>query len=219
MPDPAQMATFEREIVERLQAPVNAYFETLERTARPAGGLGALLQSLSERLTMSRALARLRRELRDEIRLAYQVAGNLGNNLQAMDDQQMREVMAKIAEAENYLDGFLTDVGRMTRAQALARIARYMPPVIQTVSVTATSDLPQLPIRPGDERLECVRKAHGIRVCRCYLKVVRVGRSDWDVTWVQTAAESCADCERLGQAWNPLRIRNGRIITKQQEAA
>lgn len=212
MPD---LESFVRELQTRLDGAVNVYYDAVEA----AGTAQGLFQPLMGRIAVGRALSTLRTDLRATLTLGYQVAGAMGNGERALDEMQNRQVLAKLGEALNYLDGFIADVKQMSRAQALARIAKYLPPVVQTFSQMATSDLPELPIMPGDPRLECVRHAKGIRVCRCYLKVERVGPNDWDVYWVQTAAESCTDCEALGKAWNPLKIRKGRIVAPERRAA
>lgn len=213
MPD---LAAFEQEVLTRLQTPVNDYYDVVERSAFPVVGLaGGVFQPLLSRLTINRAQARLRTELRSTLTMAYQVAGALGNNSQAMDALQNQQVLSRLAEALNYLDGFIADLNDMSRAQALARIAKYVAPVMQMYSVTATSDLPELPIYPGDSRLECSRK---IRACLCTLDVVRVGPNDWDVFWRQHSQEGCRDCVALAQAWNPLKIRRGRILSQERAA-
>lgn len=199
------MASFDQEIMVRFADAINRYYDTVEQS-----------NSLLRRLTAAIARYTLRSELRRVLELAYQVAANYGNGGKPLDEAQYQAVLQRLAEAEGYLEGFIADVATMTRQQALARIARYIPPIITTQSVIAASDLPKLPMMPNDRRLDCVRSAKGLPVCRCRLRVVDVGPNSWDVFWDLDPAgiEHCQSCTTLSKTWNPLRIRNGRIEAK-----
>lgn len=69
-------------------------------------------------------------------------------------------------------------------------------------SVGIKQSLPQL---PGDGQTRCRTN------CKCFLDIQQV-EGGFDVYWKLREAEHCPDCTRLARTWNPLRIRDGRVL-------
>lgn len=190
---------------ERLQAPIQAYFDEMAELERPRTGIARILQPVIRRLERIAIRNRVRDRMREGIsalhaEAAQEAAGEAGT---FVDLNALRE---RIAQEWRALDGFLRDLPDMSLAAALARAALYMNAVRQTAQRFGAAMLPTLPIYPGDRRLAC----NGF--CKCELEVQRVGTADWDVYWVLNfEAEHCEDCLNLAAEWNPLRIRDGRI--------
>jgi hypothetical protein len=204
------LANFEAEIGRALITPLAAYFQ---ETEKPITGLGRLVAPLSRRLRQARAINTLRAKLSNVLRVAYQVAASLASEQDRIDERQLGRLFPALAEAEMYLEGFLDDLPGMARAEAGARLLKYVAPILQFYNEILALGLPELPIVPGDKRLECCRK---IRACKCHLEVERLGPGNFNVRWMITAQESCRSCKALAVAWNPLRIRNGRIVSREQ---
>ncbi len=192
---------------ERLQAPVRRYFDELATLSRPRTGLARLLQPVLERVGKIAARNRLRDALRDVVaRLHSEAAQDAA--AQAGTFVNLPALRKRIAAEHETLEGFLRDIGGMTEPLALRRIALYARAAQHTGSIMAAGQLPTLPVYPGDRRLACKG------FCKCHLEVQRVGAQDFDVRWrVDMAAEHCPDCLRLSLEWNPLKVRNGQIVT------
>jgi hypothetical protein len=192
--------------VERLQAPIQAYYEEIAAIDRPRTGISRLFGPILSRLERVAARTRVRERMRQTIaslhtEAAQRAAGQAGT---FVDLNALRERIAAEWEA---LDGFLKDLPNMSEAAAKARAALYMAAVHQTEQRFRVAMLPTLPVYPGDRRLAC----EGF--CKCHLQVERIGSADWDVYWrLNYEAEHCVDCINLSAEWNPLRIRNGDIV-------
>jgi hypothetical protein len=205
---PDEMEKFQRELESRLTAILERYFK--DRDAAPASGVARLLSFLGPSKE-ARARDKARTELRNGLQLAYQVGGAMANNGNAMTNAQYQASLVAIQEAYSYLAGFLNALPLMNFEAALARLLKYIPPVVHFVSRAASAGLPKLPILPGDRRLVCSSKIPPC-CCLCYLRVERVGPNAWDVFWVRTANESCPSCKVMAGFWNPLQIREGRLL-------
>jgi hypothetical protein len=194
---------FEGELLLNLSREVDAYYALVED--KRAGLLGAI----ANRLRANAALGQLRERLRNWIRLAYQVAAIMGNGGEALTGEQNKRVASAIADTFTYLDGFIKDLPKASRDGAAARIAKYIPPVLQFASQIMAMGLPRLPIMPGDKRLICCER---YPACKCRLRVVALAPGDYDVFWERHADDSCDTCMALSELWRPLRIRKGRIV-------
>lgn len=191
--------------IERLQDPVRSYFAEVSDLSRPRTGLARILQPVLERLGKLTAKNRLRERLREVVARLHTEAAQAAAG-QAGTFVDLPALRRRIAAEQETLDGFIRDITGMTEARALQRIALYARQAQHTGSVIAASQLPTLPIYPGDRRLAC----NGF--CKCHLEVRRVGPSDFDVYWMLGAAEHCPDCVRLSLEWNPLEVRGGVIV-------
>lgn len=218
MPDTLPLSQFLSELETYLEAAVTRYYDGTARfETEPRSALANVIQGLSRKVLLAHARDMLRQELRHVLTVAYQVAGNLGNDLGVTSTAQHRQVLANLAEALGYVDKFVRDTSSMTREQALARIRKYIPPVLQTFSQIATSEMPELPIYPGDPRLDCCK--NGYPACKCHLEVVRRGPRWWEVRWVvDLEAEHCNSCKELGRTWQPLTVKDGRIYVGRRAA-
>lgn len=205
---PSEMDTFQRELESRLLTTLDRYFQ--EREAAPPTGVSRLL-SLFVPSKEARARDQARTDLRRWLQLAYQVGGIMGNGGKPMTNAQYQASLVAINEAYSYLAGFLKDLPAMTVDAARARLLKYIPPVVHFVSRAAAAGLPKLPILPGDRRLVCSSKIPPC-CCLCYLQVEKVGGNDWNVFWIRTAKESCPSCKTMADFWNPLQIRDGRLL-------
>lgn len=192
MPD--NIMTVIRRLAERLQEPIRSFFK----------------------VTGSDSLSELRRiEARREAGSGFRAALN-----QAIDEAvqfitgtpstpaSIRDMVAEFKhEQAEYARGFMTDLDGLSESSALARAASYARSIMHFTSQIAADVVPPLPIYPGSNLLQCGP------FCYCHLEIAHLGGGDYDIFWVLGMAEHCDDCPRLAAAWNPLPVRNGKIVT------
>lgn len=202
MTDPIQR--FLEYTTENLEKPINAYYDVFDH---PATGV---FSGIRDRIARFAARNNAEESLQDTLHQAHYGAATLAQNGHLSPDAEQR-VRAIIDEQTNYLRGFIDALPDLTREAALARARSYLSAIVQTYSEVATLDLPTLPHQPGDRDLACKG------FCKCRLRVVRLNERDADVYWdLDFDAEHCPDCIALSTAWNPLQIRNRKIINEKQ---
>jgi hypothetical protein len=191
MPNLAQIQAFEVRALTRLQAPINSYYDAVERFGE---GVGVTIADRLVRTDMARVLRNLHTE-----------AALIGADGQLDADQ--RDILRLIIEQDlGYLSGFMDALSTISRAKALARCNAYVATLRNTINEMIAFKLPKLPVYPGDAtQLACGR------FCKCILVVERLpGTGNFNVRWVLDAlAEHCEDCLRYARLFNPLQIRNG----------
>lgn len=191
------LQTLMADTLDQLQAPIQEYYDALDNTATntPLGKI---------RMGAARAIVyvKYRRALARAIDAAALLA--VGD---AMTGAQRAEIIYAKNEQDQYAQGFLDSLPKLTVDQALARAASYLPSILQIYSALQIHDVPTLPIEPGDGQTYC---GHW---CKCTLDV-RKAEQDFDIYWTLHPAEHCEDCLKMAALWKPLRIRNGVIIDK-----
>lgn len=195
------LQTLMADTLSQLQEPIRHYYEVI-------GNMEADPEAWSPfrkvRVATARAAAsfKFRRALARAIDAAALLA--VGD---ALTGPQRAEIIYEKNTQDQYAEGFIDSLSKLTVDQALARAASYLPSILHLYSSLQTHDMPALPIEPGDGQTIC---GHW---CKCTLDV-RKAEQDFDVYWVLHPAEHCDDCLALADMWNPLRIRNGVIIDK-----
>ena len=191
MPPPAQTAIFERNALQRLQSPITDYFNIVSLYG--ADSLNARIAERATALTMDRTLAALHTE-----------AARLGVAPERLTAEQQDILRLFIMNDQAYMKSFMSDLPKMSKSVALNRCRYYVTTIMHTLAEFESYGLP-LPIRPGD-RVGLICQWH----CKCSLDVRKVA-GGYDVYWRRSARESCASCKALERAWNPLRIRRGKV--------
>lgn len=194
MPAPAQAAIFERNALNRLQSPITDYFNIVALYG--ADSLNAKIARSATALTMDRTLSALHTE-----------AAKLGAGGRLTPEQQ--DILRLfVMNDQAYMRQFMADLPKLAKNTALNRCRYYVTTIMHTLAEFESYGLP-LPIRPGD-RVGLICQWH----CKCNLDVRKVA-GGYDVYWRRNARESCPSCKALERAWNPLRIRQGKVLPGQ----
>lgn len=152
--------------------------------------------------------ARMSLEIRN-LHTSQAVAGAGGWG--AMDANQFAKLEARITKQINYLDNWVAQLMNqevLSEAQIAYRASLYSGASTETFEAAkATSyGMPELPTHPADQT-ECRTN------CKCRWEIVKLaGVGNWDCYWRRSPVESCINCLAREAAFNPLKIREGKIL-------
>ena len=154
------------------------------------------------------------RLVRDEIARHHLTGMALGlGGLRNMTSDDYNRVNAIVNRQLGFFARYLTQLAAMdtiNAAQVVNRLMMYANNADSTLQAAtlAQMGLPPLPATPRDGSTDCLVN------CKCRWRVKKLrGNGNWDVRWVLGDAEHCETCKTRARVWNPLQIRNGKIIT------
>jgi hypothetical protein len=107
-------------------------------------------------------------------------------------------------EQYKYLNGLVDQIakGKITPAQANARLKMYVNSSNEALWRGYTNELPKMPAYPGDGSTQCLTN------CQCTWEIVPV-EGGFNCYWRLGPAEHCDDCVQRAGEWNPLFIPYG----------
>jgi hypothetical protein len=198
MPSNKDIQTFVRNAQDRLQAPIDRYYEVVDK-------FGA--DSIQARVAQSITRADMERVVRQN-HIEAMVMGNASTDL---TPQAKRELQRIIGQDQAYMNRFMQELPNIPRGAAKVRADMYANTARGTVSQAAAFDLPiELPVYPRSDSLDCTWH------CKCAISVKYLyGEGNANVYWQldQTGGvEHCRSCVSLAAKWRPLKIRNGVIV-------
>ena len=132
----------------------------------------------------------------------------VGADTAALTASDISNVAFIVQTQLSFLDNFTLVIQSEAEFQAgwTARAQQYAQHIVEPYWKGATRVLP-LPAMPGDGTF-CE--------CRCSWSVETIDeeKGDYNATWVlgHVRTSHCAICEERAKEWNPLQIRNGRIV-------
>lgn len=142
-------------------------------------------------------------EIRDRLKTIFTGEYLLGRGgKQAMTQADYGRIGNMLKDQYQFLRGFALDVqaGLLTEAQIAARTQMYHESSVQAferAKAVAYSGELELPAYPADGRTRCRSR------CRCRWSI-RETKTAWKAYWIVSAkAETCSDCIRRGQEYNP----------------
>lgn len=138
-------------------------------------------------------------------------AGGLG----MLKPEDMAEVDLAIAKQIPFLDNFFVQVDRtpagdLKYGKLKKRTVQYFgsaKPLMEKL-IARSGGRPELPFNPAF-KTDCGNNCH----CAWKWKVIDAEKGDYDVFWTLSDVDHCATCSERARICNPLRIRNGVILT------
>ncbi len=129
-------------------------------------------------------------------------------NLSAQDIQGAQDATRREL---TYLSQFKDELqaGNVSDKQAIARSRMYAGGAREQYerAIQDAIGLPTLPAQPGI-RTDCRRN------CKCSWDIRRLdGNGNFDCYWMRSPVDSCDTCRTRERAFNPLRVRNGVILS------
>jgi len=150
------------------------------------------------------SLVAWREAMRQEIERVYILSYVLGRDgLDKMTEGDWLKLQVVLDQHYAYLSKFEKNISGMSEAQAQVRATLYAQSAYQAYSVGQEQAAGQgaliLPAHPGDISTECGSN------CRCHWRIEDRAVIGWNCYWeVDAQAESCKDCLKRGENWNPL---------------
>lgn len=147
----------------------------------------------------------------EELLTRYHLAAYMvGAGTQTVTGLARERVTAAVAGQLAYLEVFIdeirdADTGDMGWS---ARARMYGESIGESYWAGKTRGLP-LPSLPKDGTTQCLTNCK----CRWDVKTIDEGKRDYDAYWKMSKAEHCQTCTQRAQEWNPIRIRNGVLLS------
>lgn len=138
-------------------------------------------------------------------------AGGLG----MLTQQDLAEVDNAVMKQAGFLDSFASQIertppGDLKFGKLKKRTAQYFgaaKPLLEKI-IAKSGNRPVLPFNPA-QRTDCGNN------CWCSWKwtVIDAEKGDYDVYWKLSDVDHCVTCTERAKTCNPLKIRNGQILT------
>lgn len=147
----------------------------------------------------------------EELLTRYHLAAYMvGAGTQTVTGLARERVTAAVAGQLAYLEVFIdeirdADTGDMGWS---ARAKMYGESIGESYWAGKTRMLP-LPSLPKDGTTQCLTNCS----CRWEIKWIDEKKRDADAYWRRGAQDSCQTCVQRAQEWNPIRIRNGVLLS------
>lgn len=147
-------------------------------------------------------MQKLNKDLREIIKqtnIDMYALGAGGRN--GMSQRDWGRIGAMVKEQYKYLNNLVDQIakGKITPAQANARLKMYINSSNEALWKGYTNEMPPLPAYPGDGSTQCLTN------CQCTWEIVKV-EGGFNCYWRLGVAEHCDDCVRRAKEWNPLFI-------------
>lgn len=150
-------------------------------------------------------------EIMEELLSRYHLAAYMvGAGTEEISEKARAKIVEGVANQLAFLQGFITEIeDNDTFVMGWeARARMYGESIKEPYWVGKTKILP-IPSVPGSGDTQCLTN------CKCFLEVKNYNeaKGNADVYWRLTPSENCQTCKQRAQEWNPLKIRNGVLLS------
>lgn len=151
-------------------------------------------------------------EVMEELLSRYHLAAYMvGAGTQTVTGLARERVLNGIAGQLAYLDVFIDEIRDADTGEMgwMPRARMYGESIGEAYWAGKTKGLP-LPSLPKDGTTQCLTNCS----CKWEIKTIDEGKRNYDAYWRRGAQDSCQTCIERENTWNPIRIRNGVLLSE-----
>jgi len=150
-------------------------------------------------------------EVMEELLSRYHLAAYMvGAGQDVVSDKAREKILEGVANQLAFLQGFITEIeDNDTFEMGWQARARMYGESIKEPYWNGRVKLLPLPSMPGDGTTNCKTNCG----CSWEVKAVNADKGDYDARWRRGLKDSCQTCIERENTWNPIRIRNGVLLS------